>query len=324
MLSVERWGLADHAPSERADVWRDAVSRTHLPWELHTDRRTVYPSSNEIRRRSVGALSVIECFSGPCSGVRSTRQIAASDEDHIGVLFVLGGSEVVARDEAETVLSPGTVAFWDGTHRLRFTVPSAVRKRTLLIPRSRAAELGPRTDRLGGVVLPPSHATRVLIDLLASLLAGQPQEDGGAAEASSSAFSNAILELLSGAIAAAGPAHVSEVSTQRWMCVRDYIEDHLTDPQLDTAAIARSASISVRSLYLLFEARGETVSRYVKRRRLARARSELERPTDLTVAAVALRWGFNDHAAFSRAFRAQYGITPRDARAAAVHGPRLA
>jgi AraC family transcriptional regulator, positive regulator of tynA and feaB len=321
MPTVERWGLTEHAPSERADVWRDAVSRTHLPWELDTDRHTVYPGSNEIRRQSVGALSVIECFSGPCSGVRSTQQIAASDENHIGVLFVLDGSEVVARDGTETVLTPGTVALWDGSHRLSFNVPCAVRKRTLLIPRSRAAELGPRTDHLGGIVLRPSHATKVLIDLLASLLADQPRTDGSAQMASSSAFSNAILELLSGAIGAVDPDHVSQMSTQRWVQVRDYIEDHLTDPQLDTAAIARSASISVRSLYLLFEARGETASRYVKRRRLARARSELERRSDLTVATVALRWGFNDHAAFSRAFRAQYGVTPRDARAAAACSP---
>lgn len=321
MRTVERWGLDEHAPSERSDAWRDAISATHLPWELRTDRRTVYPSSNEIRRRRVGPLSVVECASGPCSGVRSTRQIAAADEAHIGVLFVLSGSEVVAQDDAETVLTPGTVALWDGTHRMRFDVPNAVRKRTLLIPRSRAGELGPRTDRLGGTILRPSAATQVLVDLLASLLVAPPRETGSAvAAASTTAFVNAVLELLSGAIATADPAHVPDVAARRWQLVRDHIEDHLADPGLDAVAIARSVSISVRSLYLLFEARGETVSRYVKRRRLVRARSELERRPDLTVAAIAIRWGFNDHAAFSRAFRAQYGVTPREARLAAARG----
>jgi AraC family transcriptional regulator, positive regulator of tynA and feaB len=97
--------------------------------------------------------------------------------------------------------------------------------------------------------------------------------------------------------------------------VRDHIEEHLTDPELRPQAIAAAHAVSLRTLYQLFERRGETVSGYVRRRRLARARAELaRRGPATTVAEVAHRWGFADQAAFGRAFRRQYGCPPSAVR----------
>lgn len=310
--TVERWAMADHPVDARNDAWREAISRTHLGWELETDRRVTYPVTNAIRRRSVGRLQFIECTSGPCAGSRGARQ-AAADEEHIGVLFVLGGVEMVARDDVQMELAAGSIALWDSTQRMRFRVPDAVHKQTLLIPRARAGDLVPRIDRLGGTLLPPSSATRVLCDLFRSVISEQP---GTADDAASTvALANAALELLAGALRTERPGEGRGERSQRWELVQDFIEHNLSDPHLSPTTIACAASVSVRALYLLFEARGDTVSRYVKRRRLTRARSELERRTDLSVATVAQRWGFSDQASFARAFRAQYALTPGQARA---------
>jgi AraC family transcriptional regulator, positive regulator of tynA and feaB len=311
--TIERWSLADHPATERSDAWRAAITGTHLSWELHTDRWSAYPATNQIRRRSVGAVRFVECTTGPCSGVRGSR-LRSVDEEHIGVLFVLEGSEIVAKDDVEMQLAAGSVAVWDSTHRMRFMVPDAVRKQTLLIPRARAAELAPDIDRLGGTVLPPSSATRVLRDLFTSIIDEVDEVEIGHGDASSIGLVNAALELLAGALTATPAGLARDDRSQRWADVRNVIEEHLGDPTLSPASIAHEAAVSVRALYLLFESHGDTVARYVKRRRLARARSELERRRDLTLASVAQRWGFNDQAAFSRAFRAQYGVTPGQAR----------
>jgi AraC-like DNA-binding protein len=58
------------------------------------------------------------------------------------------------------------------------------------------------------------------------------------------------------------------------------------------------------------------VSRWVKERRLAGCRRELADPAlvRLSVGAIAARWGIHDAAAFSRSFRAAYGVSPREYR----------
>jgi AraC-like DNA-binding protein len=70
-----------------------------------------------------------------------------------------------------------------------------------------------------------------------------------------------------------------------------------------------------RYLHLVFAEHGHTVAGWIRDRRLARCPAELLKPF-FTVTEVAFRWGFNDAAQFSHAFRAQYGSSPRSFRQA--------
>ena len=53
--------------------------------------------------------------------------------------------------------------------------------------------------------------------------------------------------------------------------------------------------------------------RYLLTRRIERA-TALLRDTDMAVTEIALRWGFNDSAHFSRVFKAHFGVSPRTVR----------
>jgi AraC-like DNA-binding protein len=57
---------------------------------------------------------------------------------------------------------------------------------------------------------------------------------------------------------------------------------------------------------------------------LERCLDDLRDPAlaDVPIARIAARWGMANHAQFSRAFRAAYGVTPREARAALPLAPR--
>ncbi|MEU1814944.1 helix-turn-helix transcriptional regulator [Streptomyces roseifaciens] len=80
--------------------------------------------------------------------------------------------------------------------------------------------------------------------------------------------------------------------------------------------------MSVRHLHRLFRdegTEGTTVSRWILERRLEHCRRELGRPggSAPSVTAVAHRFGFTSPSHFSRAFRAAYGVSPREWRAGA-------
>ncbi|MGW0843495.1 helix-turn-helix domain-containing protein [Streptomyces sp. NPDC002787] len=93
-------------------------------------------------------------------------------------------------------------------------------------------------------------------------------------------------------------------------------KQRLADPGLSPEGIAAAHRISRRYLYKLLAARGYTVSGWIREQRLARCRRDLADPAldHLPVGAIGGRWGFADPAHFSHAFKAAYGMSPREAR----------
>ena len=60
---------------------------------------------------------------------------------------------------------------------------------------------------------------------------------------------------------------------------------------------------------------GETAREYLRRRRLERAQHLLLGPgSELAVAAVATRSGFDSPSSFTRAYRSRFGVAPREGR----------
>jgi AraC-like DNA-binding protein len=100
--------------------------------------------------------------------------------------------------------------------------------------------------------------------------------------------------------------------------IREHIEQRLGSTDLTPASIAAAHFISTRHLHALFHDTGATVAGWVRQRRLERCRRDLVAPrfADAPVSVIAARWGFVDAAHFSRAFKAEFGMPPREYRAA--------
>ena len=94
------------------------------------------------------------------------------------------------------------------------------------------------------------------------------------------------------------------------------IEESLQESELSPATIAEKMHISVRRLYRIFEEQGDSVCRFILRRRLERVAHDLSNPRLLgvSITQIAFKWGFVEAAHFSRTFKRQYEISPRDYR----------
>ena len=107
---------------------------------------------------------------------------------------------------------------------------------------------------------------------------------------------------------------------ERILRVLTHIQAHL-DTTLDLPELARVACFSSFHFHRIFAAMtGETIADHVRRLRLERAALEL-RAGGSPVIQVALAAGYEAHAAFTRAFKSAYGVSPADFRRAA--GPVL-
>jgi AraC family transcriptional regulator len=100
------------------------------------------------------------------------------------------------------------------------------------------------------------------------------------------------------------------------LCIEDvkrYIREHLHEP-LDRETLAAVAGFSIPHFHRVFTAQvGESAASYVRRLRLERAGRKL-RMGAVDITEVALAAGYESHAAFSKAFKQQFGLSPSEFR----------
>jgi AraC family transcriptional regulator len=95
--------------------------------------------------------------------------------------------------------------------------------------------------------------------------------------------------------------------------VKQYIREHIDEP-LNRDVLAAVAGFSVSHFHRIFTAYvGENMASYVRRVRLERAGRKL-RMGAVDITEVALAAGYDTHAAFSKAFKQQFGLSPSEFR----------
>jgi AraC-like DNA-binding protein len=94
-----------------------------------------------------------------------------------------------------------------------------------------------------------------------------------------------------------------------------FVTANLGEPGLSVAAVCRRFAISPRLLHRLFQRQEHTFAETVRTMRLEQSARLLADPLNRsTITDLALRHGFTDSASFSRAFRRNFGIAPREMR----------
>jgi AraC-like DNA-binding protein len=97
--------------------------------------------------------------------------------------------------------------------------------------------------------------------------------------------------------------------------ILEYTRRRLHDPALSAEQIAAANYISVRYLYKVLATNGISLADWIRTRRLEACRQALAAaPTTMPIGAVARRHGFRDLSSFSRAFRAEYGMSASEWR----------
>jgi AraC family transcriptional regulator len=102
--------------------------------------------------------------------------------------------------------------------------------------------------------------------------------------------------------------------------VIDYVDAHL-DETLSLEKLAEVATFSPWHFHRVFHAMtGETLNRFIQRRRIERAAMQLAGSPAKSIGVVALDCGFSSSQTFARAFRERFGMSASDWREACVAG----
>lgn len=186
------------------------------------------------------------------------------------------------------------------------------------VPGAMLRDLIPRIDDISNMPIRLAHgAGQVMKSLLQIALA----EGEFLSETQAREFSATLVRAIASAVAESGEYRA--ISTQPRLSslerlrskATDFILRNLSNPELDSAMLARHCRVSLRYLRAAF-APGDTVSGFIREARLQKCRTAL-RSGELagyTAAQIATSWGFADPASFNRMYKTRFGVTPGNDR----------
>ncbi|MFB6892753.1 helix-turn-helix domain-containing protein [Kitasatospora sp. NPDC056327] len=308
--------------------WRDTLARTR-----DCDATSVHAAdfAARLRRTELGPVVLLRTSFPSARFRRDERRVRrAAGPELYHLTMVTSGVHALKRgeDQRET-FGPGDLALIDSSHpydtKVFGTVAGQPRvegvgvdipQSLLPVPPHRLHDLLGR--RLSGRTGSGALLTEFLLGLDRQAACLGPAEAAGLGEVVVSLMTTWLAaEIGTGAVRPEQARRAALVES-----VRSYIRHHLHDPALTPTTVAAAHHISVSYLHRLFgqECRGETVAAWIRGRRLEKAHRELADPglAELPIHAVAVRCGLPRADDFGRAFKAAYGLSPREHRIGAL------
>jgi AraC-like DNA-binding protein len=245
---------------------------------------------------------------------RTARTIARSGVDPFLIQLYTRGGFTGTADGQEMEVKAGDVCVLDMARNLATYSPRSANI-SLVVPRSLLAPLIKDVDTLHGTVLTPSMPFGgVIADYIRSLRARIENMTFDEANALATSTVSLMATCLSPSAARRKESAPARASASLFE-IKRHIEANLSSPDLTVEKLSRHFAISRASLYRLFEPLGG-IAKYIRKRRLHRCFVEITSPSKSRkrIGEIAYGFGFTNESDFSRAFRAAYGATPKEAR----------
>jgi AraC-like DNA-binding protein len=265
-----------------------------------------------LRPCPIGPLPACHILGDVSVNVRSRRRPPPVGDLLLGV--VLSGRLRFEQDGRRAAFGPGDFVLYDGSRPFRVDVQGPY-DYLLCCFRSVSAHVDPAV--LGRITvtrdLIDDPAARALVTLLPELTDDAARLNPVTASEMADHVTAILRTVLRGSAREGRDRTGGNPMLTR---ILDYVDHHLDDADLNPEAIAQAMHVSVRSLHTLFHQEGTTVSRYLRRRRLERVRRDLADPTLARQPAyvIASHWGLGEASYFSKIFRAEFGMSPREFR----------
>ncbi|GBG38292.1 AraC-like ligand-binding domain-containing protein [Mycobacterium montefiorense] len=310
--------------AKRFDAFCQAVSANYLPVAMSMD--DVKAFNGVLRPATLGAVQLGRVLVANDVTVRRTEKlIDRGAPDYVKVGVQLAGSCLVSQGDREAVLKSGDYVVYDTARPYELITRGPFHMQTVQFRRNLLRLPGPQLSQL---TAQPINGHAGLGQMVSSFVVELGKSSTGEFGSSTAYLADAVVDMF-----AASFVEQLTDSTEWSICadrkslllrVRAFIEGNLDESGLNISTIAAAHNISVRYLQKLFEQEGQTVSGWIRDRRIDHCRKDLTNPAlaDLSVHSIAANWGLDNASHFSRLFRAKFGEAPRDYRKRMSENPK--
>lgn len=313
----------DAAGQERFNHWRELIRQGFAPMNITTDRPDRFHAGQRIV--PLGRLQVWEAVCSRSESSRNTTLIRQSDPETLCMHITLNGTLFAETAGRNVACTAGDLLIHDTSHPMRtaFREPRSglsYRGVAVMIPRAELPLTG-RIDRVVGLRVPQDDGVGALMSKFVTDLIHRADD---LRPTDTSGLGAVVRELASTLVVRTADAEGLKAKLPSRsileLRVKEFIIRHLGDQDLSPATIAAAHHISLSYLHEIFQKQDKTVTRWIRHQRLENAYRDLVDPSRaaLTIGEIAARWGFRYQADFARAFRATYGLAPRDHRQGAL------
>ncbi len=304
---------ANIALHERSRHWHAAIATAYFPLDLQF--RSPESFSGDLSLWTLGQVSLSRLTSEALQYKRLPHHFRAERDEHF-LVTVPARSEVFFSQCGKDVrCQPGGFILERSHEPYEFSHDEAA---DLWVMKVEAKALGGRVRQPDRFCSMQFNAADGAGGLFADMLHLIPGRFDAMTPETRATVGQQLIDLLVLALKAdertltSGNSTVREAHLTR---IEAFVRRNLGNSELDPEAIARACGISTRYLHELFRDTNQTLGAWVRDQRLNACREALRDPTNRqTVAEIAYRFGFGDQAQFSRAFKAQFGLPPKEFR----------
>ncbi len=306
-----QWYEFSTSPRQGLDDWRHFISKNLIGVECEPLSHDNFHGA--VRQAKVGSFGITQIACSAHRVHRSERQLDDSAKDYLVVLLQKKGDVYIEHKGVDNDLGPSGIFIFDPsyTHEMKFH--SDIDQTLLRFPKDAFSLRGIEPYTLAGAkVNCKSGLGRCFMEFISSVTNELEQ----CAEYDCQRLLETAVDLFKLTLQEHHSLSLGRLSsTQRHLVsrIRAYIEYNLTAPELNAERISEHFGISRRYIDQLFSLTGETLSGWIKARRLELC-CRLFRGRDtrtVSISEVAYFAGFGDISYFNRSFKQRYHITPR-------------
>ncbi len=309
-MHTELFSTDPYPVQERPERWREALQPHHLCARLEPAREPMHATL--VAARSPRGITMASLSA---SAQRLQRLAAASRE--MWLCLHIAGSASWQEGEQQRALEPGDMVYGTARAELELRFGGDFRQFMLRIPaETLTARLAGPLRAHSGCLSGRAGMGRVLSGTLGALADSFEALDAAQLQSLEQSLPEILAAALTGEVITAAQQGLRTPRAALLQRVLRHVDAHLADPALSLAQVARSERVAPRTLQKLFEGSGRTFSAHVRTRRLERCRNDLGNSLygHLSISDICYRWGFNDPAHFSHAFREHFGLSPSQCR----------
>lgn len=308
--------LGEH-PSDRIACWERISGRFF--GNLGIDLPDNGPLDAELTAFEVGSLRMIRIDTTAHRVRRDSVHTELPTDDQYKLLLQLNGRGEIRQNERAFSLRPGDWSLYDPRVPYSFANHGHSTLLVVLIPRR----------LLKGFKVPSLHTCEAhsgsvlgMSSMFGSFLKSMSEQLPTLPNGVGQPMSETVLGLLTSTMAVyqeTSDAH-APLPSVLMARVKQYVQTHLAEPDLNIERIALEMRCSKRYLHRVFEDADCSLERYIWQARLDRCHAALGSPETAhkSISEVAFSWGFNSSAHFCRMFKNRFGLSPTDFRRRAM------
>ncbi|WP_281920280.1 helix-turn-helix transcriptional regulator [Nocardia cyriacigeorgica] len=307
---LDQLNTIEHPQADRLDNWMAYVTGHHGALS-YSFSRSSHDFVGASRTARAGDYKLVEFTSHTASYRRTSRHLRDGDfGNRVSLIIPVTGAAVVEQSDTQITLAPGQLGVISMARPLMLTHTNHARIRMLTFPHDGINDTLERTAPIAG------HQGRTALAAVSALTSTLATHRESVTSTEFLAITTRLTDLLAESLHEKHDTRIHRLADD----ARTYITNNAGNHWLTPDAVAHHLGCSKRTLERALHATGTTPAKLIRDTRLNHAHQLLtDRHNRQPIHEIATTSGFPSIAAFNKAFRARFQVSPSRIRASGAN-----